>query len=33
VKALSAEMLRAEPAIPWTHIARMRDHLVPCQIT
>ncbi len=27
VKALPAELLAAEPAIPWTQIARMRDHL------
>ena len=27
VKALPAEMLSSQPAIPWTQIARMRDHL------
>ena len=27
VKALPAEMLRSQPDIPWTQIARMRDHL------
>jgi uncharacterized protein with HEPN domain len=27
VKALPAEMLDSQPAIPWTQIARMRDHL------
>ncbi|MCI0690026.1 MAG: DUF86 domain-containing protein [Sporichthyaceae bacterium] len=27
VKALPADVLSAEPAIPWTQIARMRDHL------
>jgi uncharacterized protein with HEPN domain len=27
VKALPAEMLNSQPAIPWTQIARMRDHL------
>lgn len=27
VKALPAEMLSAQPAIPWTQIAGMRDHL------
>lgn len=27
VKALPAEMLSSEPSIPWTQIARMRDHL------
>ena len=27
VKALPAEMLRSQPGIPWTQIARMRDHL------
>jgi uncharacterized protein with HEPN domain len=27
VKALSADLLSSEPAIPWTQIARMRDHL------
>lgn len=27
VKALPAELLDAEPAIPWAQIARMRDHL------
>lgn len=27
VKALPAEMLSSQPVIPWTQIARMRDHL------
>jgi uncharacterized protein with HEPN domain len=27
VKALPAELLATQPAIPWTQIARMRDHL------
>ncbi len=27
VKALPAELLDAEPGIPWPQIARMRDHL------
>jgi uncharacterized protein with HEPN domain len=27
VKALPADLLTAEPSIPWTQIARMRDHL------
>ena len=27
VKALPAEMLGSQPAIPWNQIARMRDHL------
>jgi len=27
VKALPSDMLANEPAIPWTQIARMRDHL------
>ena len=27
VKALPAEMLSSQPSIPWTQIARMRDHL------
>jgi uncharacterized protein with HEPN domain len=27
VKALPADLLAAEPTIPWTEIARMRDHL------
>jgi uncharacterized protein with HEPN domain len=27
VKALPDELLRAEDAIPWSEIARMRDHL------
>ena len=27
VKALPAEMLSSQPAVPWTQIARMRDHL------
>jgi uncharacterized protein with HEPN domain len=27
VKALPADLLNAEPAIPWSQIARMRDHL------
>ena len=27
VKALPAEMLGSQPDIPWTQIARMRDHL------
>jgi uncharacterized protein with HEPN domain len=27
VKALPAHLLAAEPTIPWTEIARMRDHL------
>jgi uncharacterized protein with HEPN domain len=27
VKALPADLLTAEPTIPWTEIARMRDHL------
>jgi uncharacterized protein with HEPN domain len=27
VKALPAEMLSSQPGIPWTQIARMRDHL------
>ena len=27
VKALPAELLEAEPSIPWAQIARMRDHL------
>jgi uncharacterized protein with HEPN domain len=27
VKALPAELLSAEPGIPWSQIARMRDHL------
>ena len=27
VKALPAEMLSSQPDIPWTQIARMRDHL------
>lgn len=27
VKAIPAEVLEAEPAIPWAQIARMRDHL------
>jgi uncharacterized protein with HEPN domain len=27
VKALPSEMLSSQPAIPWTQIARMRDHL------
>jgi uncharacterized protein with HEPN domain len=27
VKALPAELLSTEPAIPWAQIARMRDHL------
>ena len=27
VKVLPADLLAAEPAIPWTQIARMRDHL------
>ena len=27
VKALPAEMLSTQPAIPWSQIARMRDHL------
>lgn len=27
VKALSEEITRAEPTIPWSQIARMRDHL------
>ncbi len=27
VKALPAELLSSQPAIPWAQIARMRDHL------
>lgn len=27
VKALPGELLRSEPAIPWSQVARMRDHL------
>jgi uncharacterized protein with HEPN domain len=27
VKALPAEMLSSQPSIPWSQIARMRDHL------
>jgi uncharacterized protein with HEPN domain len=27
VKALPVDLLATEPAIPWTQIARMRDHL------
>lgn len=27
VKALPAEMLSSQPGIPWTQVARMRDHL------
>ena len=27
VKALPADLLHVEPAIPWTQVARMRDHL------
>jgi uncharacterized protein with HEPN domain len=27
VKGLPAEMLSSQPDIPWSHIARMRDHL------
>jgi uncharacterized protein with HEPN domain len=27
VKALPEEVTRAEPSIPWSQIARMRDHL------
>ena len=27
VKTLPTEMLSSQPAIPWTQIARMRDHL------
>jgi uncharacterized protein with HEPN domain len=27
VKALPAEVLSSQPAIPWAQIARMRDHL------
>lgn len=27
VKALPADLLATEPAIPWTQVARMRDHL------
>lgn len=27
VKVLSADLLTVEPAIPWTQVARMRDHL------
>jgi uncharacterized protein with HEPN domain len=27
VKALPAELLATQPAIPWSQIARMRDHL------
>ena len=27
VKAIPTEVLETEPAIPWTQIARMRDHL------
>lgn len=27
VKALPADMLSSQPGIPWTQIARMRDHL------
>jgi uncharacterized protein with HEPN domain len=27
VKALPADLLASEPGIPWTQIARMRDHL------
>ncbi len=27
VKALPARMLNSQPGIPWTQIARMRDHL------
>lgn len=27
VKALPAEMLSSQPGIPWTQIARLRDHL------
>jgi uncharacterized protein with HEPN domain len=27
VKALPAELLATEPSIPWSEIARMRDHL------
>jgi uncharacterized protein with HEPN domain len=27
VKALPAELLSSQPGIPWTQIARMRDHL------
>ena len=27
VKALPAEMLSSQPGIPWSQIARMRDHL------
>ncbi|HEY2041863.1 MAG TPA: HepT-like ribonuclease domain-containing protein [Jatrophihabitans sp.] len=27
VKAISADLLDAEPTIPWSEIARMRDHL------
>ncbi|MGH3274803.1 MAG: HepT-like ribonuclease domain-containing protein [Streptosporangiaceae bacterium] len=27
VKALSAELLDTQPAIPWRQVARMRDHL------
>jgi uncharacterized protein with HEPN domain len=27
VKALPAEMLNSQPAIPWAQIAGMRDHL------
>jgi uncharacterized protein with HEPN domain len=27
VKALPAEMLDSQPSIPWSQIARMRDHL------
>jgi uncharacterized protein with HEPN domain len=28
VKALPAELLDTQPAIPWRQVARMRDHLV-----
>jgi uncharacterized protein with HEPN domain len=27
VKAISADLLTSEPTIPWSEIARMRDHL------
>jgi len=30
VKALPAEMLNSQPSIPWSQIARMRDHLAHC---
>jgi hypothetical protein len=32
VKALPTEMLSSQPGIPWSQIARMRDHLAPPKI-